>query len=268
MSPEPPVVLSISGSDSGAGAGAQADLKTYEAYGVHGTTAITALTAQNTRGVVEALATPPSFVAAQIDAVLADFRLAAAKTGLLGPPEVVEVVADRAATGRFGPFVVDPVLVSSTGAPITPEGTRAAYVERLFPLATVVTPNRDEAALLSGRSIDSVRDLRLAAEVLGEMGAEHVVVKGGRLDGDLATDVIWHAGEVRELHSPRLDTRNHHGSGCTLAAAIAAGLARGRTPDDAIDRAKHFVDRALAAASGWRLGAGRGPLAHRDAAPG
>lgn len=259
----PPVALTIAGSDSGGGAGIQTDLVTFAALGVHGASAITALTAQNTVGVDAVHVPPVEFLGAQLDAVLSDLRVGAAKTGMLGTEDVIRHVADKAARGRLPNLVVDPVLVSSTGARLLDPGAERAYLDELFPYALVITPNTREAAALLGHDVVTVTDARAAAYELGRYGAWWVVVKGGHLDaGDEAVDVALEVmtGEVTELRRPRVDTRNDHGTGCTFAAATTALLARGFPVLDALQHAKTFVHEGLQASAHWRLGQGHGPV--------
>lgn len=259
----PPVALTIAGSDSGGGAGIQTDLVTFAALGTHGASAITALTAQNTVGVDAVHVPPVDFLAAQLDAVLSDLRLAAVKTGMLATDEIIRLVADKAARGRLPNLVVDPVLVSSTGARLLDDGAERAYVDDLFPHALVVTPNTREAAALLGREVVTVEDATAAAFDLGRFGPWWVVVKGGHLDGgDDAVDVVVEVmtGEVTQLRRPRVDTPNDHGTGCTFAAATTAMLARGVPVLDALKTAKDFVHAGLLASADWRLGAGHGPV--------
>lgn len=256
----PPVALTIAGSDSGGGAGIQADLKTFAAHGVFGTSAITALTAQNTTGVSAVSAVEPDFVRAQIDAVLADLPVAAVKTGMLGTPSIVELVAEMA--DRLPNLVVDPVLVAASGDRLFEADAERAYLRRLFPLATVVTPNLFEAGVLLGRELATVDDAVDAARELAVTGAGCVVVKGGHLRGqDEAVDVVWHAGRIELLRAPWIPTANNHGTGCTFAAATAAMLARGEELLPALRAAKAYVHRGLTVGATWRLGHGHGPLA-------
>lgn len=259
----PPVALTIAGSDSGGGAGIQTDLLTFAAHGVHGTSAITALTAQNTVGVDAVHVPPVGFLEAQLDAVLSDLRVSAVKTGMLAQEDVIRLVADKAARGRLPNLVVDPVLVSSTGARLLDAGAERAYLDDLFPQALVVTPNTREAAALLGHDVVTVEDAVAAAYELGRFGPWWVVVKGGHLDGgDDAVDVVVEVmtGEVTELRKPRVATRNDHGTGCTFAAATTALLARGTPVLDALKAAKDFVHDGLVAAADWELGAGHGPV--------
>lgn len=255
----PPVVLTIAGSDPGAGAGIQADLKTLAALGCYGTSVLTAVTAQNTREVSDVLALGGGVVRAQLDAVLDDFVVAAVKTGVLAGAEAAAVVAARARAGALPNLVVDPVLVASTGRRL---GLTAA-IERLLPYATVVTPNRDEAAALVGWPVDTLTDMAGAAAQIASAGPACVVVTGGGAPGDdESVDVVWVEGGTRFLHAPRVATGNTHGTGCTFSAAIAARLAQGQAVADAVTFAKAYVERALAGAAGWRLGGGSGPVDH------
>ncbi|HEV7899036.1 MAG TPA: bifunctional hydroxymethylpyrimidine kinase/phosphomethylpyrimidine kinase [Planosporangium sp.] len=255
----PPVALTIAGSDSGGGAGIQADLKTFAMHDVFGASVITALTAQNTVKVCAVQAIEPDFVAEQLSAVLDDLPVAAVKTGMLATTEIVRLVARWAR--KLPQLVVDPVLVSSSGDSLFDGAARQAYLEELFPLATVVTPNSREAGVLVGRTVAGVDDAVAAAHELGSTGPAWVVVKGGHLDGGgEAVDVVWHAGEVEILRAPWVETANNHGTGCTFAAATAARLARGEDVRTALHGAKSYVHRALLGSAGWRLGAGHGPL--------
>jgi hydroxymethylpyrimidine/phosphomethylpyrimidine kinase len=266
----PPVALTIAGSDSGGGAGVQTDLVTFAAHGVHGASVITALTAQNTVGVDGVHVPPVEFLRAQLEAVLGDLPVAAVKTGMLATEEVVRAVAGVAAGGRLPDLVVDPVLVSSTGARLLDAGAERAYVDALFPHALVVTPNTREAAALVGGTVATAADAVEAARELGRLGPAWVVVKGGHqvdeADGGAASseaiDVVFETatGVVTELRAPRVDTRNDHGTGCTFAAATAALLARGVPVPEALAGAKRFVHAGLVASAGWHLGAGHGPV--------
>jgi hydroxymethylpyrimidine/phosphomethylpyrimidine kinase len=260
----PPTALTIAGSDSGGGAGAQADLKTFAALGVHGTCALTAVTAQNTAEVRGVVALEPSFVRQQVETVLDDFSVRSVKTGMLATAAVVAAVADLAAHGLLPHLVVDPVLVSSTGHRLVEPDGVAAYVELLLPHALVVTPNLREAAVLGDTDVASLADLdaRIAvAERLRATGARYAVVKGGHLT-DSADDVVAGPDGVVVLPGVRVKTGNDHGTGCTLSAAVVAHLARGAPVSEAITLAKGFVARALGGGAAWRLGAGHGPLDH------
>jgi len=259
----PPVALTIAGSDSGAGAGVQADLKTFAALGVFGTSAITALTAQNTAGVFGVRAVDPAFVVAQADAVLDDLTVRAVKTGLLATPGTVAAVADLAAAGRLPNLVVDPVMVASTGERLLDPGAEALYRDRLLAVSAVTTPNRREAEVLVGAPLRTLDECRDAARALAGSGTRVVVITGGDArSGDDAVDVVWGVDDLTELAAARVATRNTHGSGCSFAAAIAAGLARGDSVRDALVAAKSFVHDAIERASCWHLGSGHGPLNH------
>jgi hydroxymethylpyrimidine/phosphomethylpyrimidine kinase len=262
--PTPPVSLSIAGSDSGGGAGAQADLKTLAALRVHGTCALTAVTAQNTATVRGVVALEPEFVRQQVETVLDDFAVVSVKTGMLARAATVAVVADMARRGLLPRLVVDPVLVSSTGHRLLEPDGVVAYLQQLLPHALVVTPNLREAAVLGDVDVESLRPLeaRVAvAERIRSTGARYVVVKGGHLS-DSADDVVAGPDGVLVLPGERVETGNDHGTGCSLSAAIAAHLARGAAVPEAITQAKVFVARALAGGAAWRLGSGHGPLDH------
>jgi hydroxymethylpyrimidine/phosphomethylpyrimidine kinase len=266
MTTSPPVAMTIAGSDSGGGAGIQTDLVTFAALGVHGASAITALTAQNTRGVAGVHVPPVDFLQAQLDAVLDDLPVAAVKTGMLATEAVVLAVAAMAAAGRLPNLVVDPVLVSSTGARLLDAGAESAYLDALLPRALVATPNTREATALLGEPVETVADARDAARRIAERGPRWVVVKGGHLTGDGvgddAVDVVHdrESGETSELRLPRVATRNDHGTGCTFAAATTALLARGAPVPEALAAAKRFVHDGLVASAGWTLGGGHGPV--------
>ena len=263
----PPVALTIAGSDSGGAAGIQADLKTFQAHGVFGASAITALTVQNSVEVRDVHVPPPTFLRAQVEAVLDDLPVAAVKTGMLASAPVVEVVTDLASAGRLPRLVVDPVMVASSGARLLDADATAAYRDRLLPHALVATPNVREAAVLLDRDVTTLAEQRDAARRLAQAGPRIVVVTGGHAvadTADRAVDVVADrdTGEVLELAAPRLATANTHGSGCSFAAAVAAGLAHGRDPLDAIRDAHTWVGAAIAASRRWSLGAGHGPLDH------
>jgi hydroxymethylpyrimidine/phosphomethylpyrimidine kinase len=257
----PPVALTIAGSDSGGGAGIQADLKAFAANRVFGATAITAITAQNTRGVEAVEVLDVALVAAQIEAVLADLPVAATKTGMLATSEIVALVADNA--HRLPNLVVDPVMVAASGDRLLDLEAERAYPELLFPHALVVTPNLREAQVLVGRPLTGVDDMVAAGKELAATGVGYVVVKGGHLEGDSAIDVVVSRdGRVETLERPRVPTRNVHGTGCTFASAIAARLAWGDHPLEAIAAAKEYVHRAIEGAADWKLGSGHGPVDH------
>jgi hydroxymethylpyrimidine kinase/phosphomethylpyrimidine kinase len=255
----PPVALTVAGSDSGGGAGIQADLKAFAAQRCYGASVITAVTAQNTLGVTDVHAVPAPVVASQLDAVLADLPVAGVKTGMLGSAEVADAVAARARAGDLPNLVVDPVLVSTSGHTLGVVGA----IERLLPYALVVTPNLAEAAALVGKPVTTPDEMGEAAAALAAGGPRYVVVTGGDLrEGDEAIDAMWTDEGVRFLRGPRVPTRNTHGSGCTFSAAIAAQLACGVPVPKAVELAKSYVARALAGGAGWRVGAGFGPLDH------
>ena len=253
------VALTIAGSDSSGGAGIQADLKTFAAFGVYGASVVTALTAQNTRGVHAIAAVGASFVAAQLDAVLDDLDVGAAKTGMLLSAAVIDAVADRLATRPLPHLVVDPVLVATTGEALLEPAGIARLRERLVPLATLLTPNLREAEALTGRPVANPADMRAAARALLDLGARAVLVKGGHLQGE-ALDLLDDGRNVRELSAPRIATRDTHGTGCMLSAAIAAGLARGLDLTAAVVAAKRYVTRAIESAP--RVGRGGRGLHH------
>jgi len=252
-----PIALTVAGSDSGGGAGIQADLKTFAALGVHGASAITAITAQNTVGVTDIFELPPWIVTAQIDAVASDLRIEAAKTGMLASTEIIEAVAAAIQKHGIDLLVVDPVMVAKGGAHLLRDDAVGALRARLLPLAAVITPNIPEAEVLLGRSITTLDQRREAAVDLLALGPRAVVVKGGHADGD-AIDVFWDGKELVELIATRIDTRNTHGSGCTFSASIAARLAAGRQPIDAVRDAKQFITSAIE--FGLEIGQGHGPV--------
>jgi len=259
----PPVALSIAGSDSGGGAGVQADLATFAAHGVHGTCAVTAVTAQDTRGVHAVHVVPPETVVAQAVVVLGDFTVAAVKTGMLATAEAVRAVGRLAGQGRLPRLVVDPVLASSGGDRLMDPTGPAAYLEHLLPHAAVVTPNLAEAAALLGTTVRTLAQMRAAATQLAAHGPA-VVVTGGHLDtgGTTVVDVLHAAGTTYELTGPRIPTTNTHGTGCTFSAALAARLACGDDVPSAARAAKRHVAAALACAAHRRLGHGAGPVDH------
>jgi hydroxymethylpyrimidine/phosphomethylpyrimidine kinase len=252
-----PVAMTIAGSDSGGGAGIQADLKTFAILGVHGTSAITAVTAQNTLGVTKILELPPALVREQIDVVVADIGVQAAKTGMLSSAAIIAAVAETIARHGIQALVVDPVMVAKGGARLLRDDAVAALREQLVPLAAVVTPNLPEAAVLLGRRVESLEERHQAARDLVAMGARAAVVKGGHAEGD-AIDVFFDGSAIAELRAPRVETRNTHGSGCVFSAAITAGLARGLATPDAVREAKVFITRAIS--SSLTIGHGHGPV--------
>ncbi len=256
-------VLSIAGSDSGGGAGIQADLKTISALGCYAMTAITAVTAQNTVGVRAIHGVPADVLQAQIDAVVQDIGTDAVKIGMLHAPDVAQVVADAIARYKLPHVVLDPVMVATSGDRLIAEETVAVLVRELFPLATVVTPNLDEAALLLGRPLQDEAALVQAAKDLLALGAPAVLLKGGHLPGNEVLDVLAVAdGSHTVLRSARIDSRNVHGTGCTLSSAIAAHLALGWPLPQAVAHARSYIVAAIAAGAGVQMGAGHGPLCH------
>ncbi len=258
MSAKRPVALTIAGSDSGGGAGITADLKTFEAHGVWGTVALVAVTAQNTVGVQSFETLPPALVRAQIESVVGDIGVAAAKTGMLATAELVSTVAGAVRELGVRNLVVDPVFVSKHGDTLLADDAVGALREELLPLATVVTPNLPEAAALVGRPIEGRADMEAAAVALAELGPAVVLVKGGHLAGDDSPDCLVAEGEVQWLEGIRISGRHTHGTGCVLSAALTAELARGMEPADACVAAKRFVEKAIAA--GVDLGGGVGPV--------
>ena len=255
-----PSAMTIAGSDSGGGAGIQADLKTFGAMGVFGTSAITTITAQNTVGVKAVLETPTEMIEAQIDAIVTDIGADAVKTGMLSSNEIIRCVAERIRHHSLAPTVIDPVMVASTGFRLLRDDAVDAMRTVLVPLGTVVTPNSREAAVLTEREMNTVDDLKLAARVLvEEMGARNAVVKGGHLDGP-ATDVLYDGSDFTLFTSERFDTPNTHGTGCSLASAIAAGLAKGLDLPVAVQQAKDYVTEAIR--TSFSVGQGHGPLNH------
>jgi hydroxymethylpyrimidine/phosphomethylpyrimidine kinase len=259
--PSLPIALTVAGSDSGGGAGIQADLKTFHQHRVFGTSVITAVTAQNTRGVVAWTAVDPGLITAQLDAVAEDLRPAALKSGMLGDRAVVRAVADGLRRHRLGPYVLDPVMVATSGDPLLAPDAITAIVDELLPLADLVTPNLDETALLVGRSVRDVAAMERAARALvEERGARAALVKGGHLAGAEVVDVLYADGAVTHVAHRRVETTSTHGTGCTLAAAVTARLALGQPLAAAVHGALAFVHRAIAGAP--RLGGGHGPLDH------
>ena len=255
------VAFTIAGSDSGGGAGIQADLKTFQRFGVYGASAITLVTAQNSLGVRGVELLPPEFIAQQIGAVAEDFEVSAAKTGALGSAEIIEAVTVAIEAHAFASLVVDPVMISKHGDPLLAPGANDALKTLLLPRASLVTPNLHEAAALLGRAVGNEDQMRDAARAVCDLGAGAALVKGGRLAGGNAVDILYDGSEFVRLAAPRIDTPHTHGTGCTYSAAITALLARGETLHDAVRQAKDFISRAIANAPG--LGHGHGPVDHR-----
>ena len=254
-----PKALTIAGSDSGGGAGIQADLKTFSAFRVFGMSVLTAVTAQNSLGVHAVHALPPDFVAQQIDAVLGDFGADAVKIGMLASAPIIDAVAARLRHYRVERLVVDPVVVAKSGDPLLQPDARDALIGELLPLALVVTPNLHEASVLAGIAVETPAEMEEAARRIHARGARHVLVKGGHLKTD-ATDILWDGREVMRFDAPRIESPNTHGTGCTFSAAIAAGLAQGRPLADAVRDAKAYVRRAIR--DGFQPGHGVGALRH------
>lgn len=258
-----PIALTIAGSDSGGGAGIQADVKTFSALGVYGASAITALTAQNTRAVVAVEAVSPAMIRAQIDAVFADMAVSAVKIGMLATPEAIAAVADRLA-GRDVPIVLDPVMVAKSGAALLDPAAVDALTARLLPLATVLTPNLPEAArILDCAQADSPDRMAEQGAALIAKGARAILMKGGHGAGATCTDLLIRAGaDPVRFQAKRLETRNTHGTGCTLSSAVAAGLAKGEPLDKAVAAAHGWLHEAIRRADRLAIGSGHGPVHH------
>jgi hydroxymethylpyrimidine/phosphomethylpyrimidine kinase len=260
-----PIALTIAGSDSGGGAGIQADLKTFHQFGVFGTSVLVAITAQNTRGVSAVHPVPVETVRAQMAALAEDLPPQAVKTGMLATRELVEAVADGIRRYGFPRYVLDPVMVATSGDRLLDREAERSVAERLVPLATLVTPNLYEAKILVEREVRGPEDMEEAGRLLVRMGAQAALVKGGHLDAAQVVDVLVTSGGSRAFRHPKIETTSTHGTGCTLSAAVAAGLARGRALEVAVSDALDFVHRAIAQAPG--LGSGHGPLNHFVPAP-
>lgn len=253
--------LTIAGSDSGGGAGIQADLRTFAMHCVHGMSALTCVTAQNTVGVQQVAAIAPELVTAQMQSVLSDIGVDAAKTGMLLNAEIMMAVAEVLEQTPIPALVVDPVMVSRMGAVLIAKEAIATLRDRLLPKALITTPNRYEAQILAGMTIETVEQMQQASRIIHGFGPQHVLVKGGSLTGDLQGTDVWFDGETLEvLTTERVDTPHTHGTGCTLAAAITANLAQGYTPLDSVQRAKNYVTQALHHA--LAIGEGTGPVGH------
>ncbi len=250
-------IMIIAGSDSGGGAGIQADLKTATSLGVFGTTVITAVTAQNTVGVRKIYGLPPDLVEAQIDAVMEDIGTDGVKTGMLFSSDIIRTVAERAVHYRWEIMIVDPVMVSKSGHRLLEEDAISSVKSYLIPLATVVTPNIFEAEVLSGIEIRSIDDMRRAARKIVDMGAKGVVVKGGHMSGDPIDLLLWN-GEFYEFVGRRIETANTHGTGCTFASAIASFIIKGKSVPDAVSLSKQYIERALS--NPYNIGKGKGPV--------
>ncbi|MDG1754389.1 MAG: bifunctional hydroxymethylpyrimidine kinase/phosphomethylpyrimidine kinase [Rhodothermales bacterium] len=256
-----PVALTIAGSDSGGGAGIQADIKSMQANGVFAASVITAVTSQNTVAVTDAMDLPVSIIASQLDAVMSDLPVAAAKTGMLSSVEIIECVSQKVAEHTIGPLVVDPVMISKSGFPLLKDDAVDALIKLLLPLAEVCTPNAHEAARLVGYELSSESDAAKAAEQIFEMGPRAVLVKGGHLDAEEdAVDVLFDGSTMHVFRTPRIETVNTHGTGCTYAATIAANLARRMSIPEAVEEAKIYVTQAIL--HGLSIGKGHGPTDH------
>ena len=254
-----PKALTIAGSDSGGGAGIQADLKTFSAFRVFGMSVITAITAQNSFGVQGVENLPPAIVAQQLRSVLGDFGADAAKCGMLSTAPIIEAVVEVLREHPIDKLVVDPVMVAKSGAALLQPDARQALIERILPLALVVTPNLPEAGVLANMHVDARPEMEEAARRIHALGPRYVLVKGGHLKGE-AFDLLWNGREFTAFVAPRVDSTNTHGTGCTLSAAIAAGLSRGQALGDAIREAKAYVTEAIR--EGFALGGGVGQLRH------
>ncbi len=258
---EVPIALTIAGSDSGGGAGIQADLRTFAFHRVHGTSALTCVTAQNTLGVTRVDALAAESVVAQMEAVVKDIGVQAAKTGMLLNQEIIAAVAQQIGVLKIPNLVVDPVMVSRTGAPLIDEGAIATLRSQLIPQAVILTPNRYEAQMLSGLEIVTLEDMQTAARQIHQLGAKAVLVKGGGMSGDLRGVDVWFDGDrVQTLTTEFVETKNTHGTGCTLSAAIAANLALGKAGLEAVRSAKDYVTQALKYS--LNIGNGQGPVGH------
>ncbi|MFX1303086.1 MAG: bifunctional hydroxymethylpyrimidine kinase/phosphomethylpyrimidine kinase [Promethearchaeota archaeon] len=256
-------VLTIAGSDSGGGAGIQADLKTFSARGVFGMSAITALTAQNTVGVQGIFEINPEFVAKQIDSVMTDIGADAWKTGMLSNSEIIQVVADRASYYNVELLIVDPVMVAKSGDPLLKAKANSTLISKLVPLAHIITPNLHEAYVLTGIEISNINEVQQSAIKIFEMGAKNVVVKGGHLqDINESIDILYDGKKFIEFRSPRIYTNNTHGTGCTFASAIAAELAKGNDIKNAVHIAKAYLTNAIQRADDLHIGKGHGPTDH------
>lgn len=253
--------LTIAGSDSGGGAGIQADLKTFAAFNVYGMSAITSVTAQNTIGVTAIYDITPEIVGRQIEAVLEDIGVNAAKTGMLSNSNIIETVVDKIKKYHLEKLVTDPVMVAKSGSPLLQEEAKTTLIRKLLPLVYIVTPNIFEAEIISGISIRSIKDAEKAAALIYKKGPRNVLVKGGHLFAKKAIDILFDGSEYYYYESEWLDTKNTHGTGCTLSAAITAGLAKGLDVRRAIEIAKDYMNRAIRDAP-LNIGKGRGPVYH------
>ena len=254
--------LTIAGSDSGGGAGIQADLKTFSALGCYGMSVITALTAQNTVSVTGIQAVPPEFIALQMDAVMTDIGADAVKIGMLHSPEVIRTVAECLQQYDCSSIVLDPVMVTRNGDKLLQDDAVQALKEYLFPMATAITPNLAEASILLGRDVTEIAQMEGACRDLADLGCDRVFLKGGALDGTNSVDLLYDRGEILKLESPRVDTRNSHGTGCTISSAITSCLAKGMELSAAVCAAKAYIDGALRGGATVKIGSGHGPVHH------
>lgn len=257
-------VLTIAGSDSGGGAGIQADLKTFAANGCYGMSVITALTAQNTTGVTAIHALPPAFAVEQMTAVLTDIGTDAVKIGMLYSADLIEAIAETLNKYRARNIVLDPVMVAQSGDKLLQDDAIQAIKDHLMPVADVVTPNLPEAEVLLGQKIKSFEDIQRAARELARNGGRSILIKGGHMAESKSTDLLYLTEEDRfvRLEAERVDSRNNHGTGCTLSSAIAAHLARGSDIEEAVGKAKTFISRAIRAGAAYKIGHGHGPVHH------
>jgi hydroxymethylpyrimidine/phosphomethylpyrimidine kinase len=254
------IALTMAGSDSGGGAGIQADLKTFQAFSVFGVSVITSITSQNTLGVRSIQDINPKIVGDQIDMIMEDMGCDAAKTGMVSNGEIIEVIADRVRKNKIDKLIVDPVMVSKSGKRLLKKEAENTFIEKLIPLAYLLTPNVYEAEILSSIKISSIEDVKRAAEKIADMGADNVLIKGGHLEEDIAIDILYSDKKYTVLESERIDSQNTHGTGCTLSSAITASLARGENLINAVKIAKEYVTRAIENAP--EIGKGFGPLYH------
>lgn len=252
--------LTIAGSDSSGGAGIQADLKTFQAHGVFGMSAITAVTVQNTQKVYAIQEVAPEIVSGQITCLFEDIAIHAVKIGMVASTTLIKIIADTLTKRDRPPVVLDPVMISKSGYPLLPEAAQSALVKHLFPLAEVVTPNIHEAESLIGRPIETVAGMKEAARAILDLGARQVVVKGGHLGDAQATDILYDGQNYEELTEARIDTRNTHGTGCTFSSAIAANLALGKPFFEAVAQAKAYISGAIV--NSLTIGKGHGPTHH------
>lgn len=252
--------MTIAGSDSGGGAGIQADMKTFSALGVYGTTVITALTAQNTRAVKAVYDVDAAFVGAQIDAIMEDIGADATKTGMLHRADIIRIVAQKVREWNIEKLIIDPVMISKSGVPLLCNDAIQELKSELFPLAYMITPNIFETTALTGIKILSTYDMQKAAEILINEGPRYVIIKGGHLSGEICIDLMYDGKEWKFLESPRIMSHHTHGTGCTFSAAITAFLAKGYNPYEAVCQAKDYITQAIRYA--YAIGQGQGPVHH------